>query len=131
MLTRDRPEMAKRAVASFRAQTYENACLLMFNTGCDMPGLSSLGRPSTRKVVHWHRPEYAGKTIGELRNLAIQAEHEWWGFKSDIIAHFDDDLSHPNRLAEQVALLQQSGADAVGYGSAVLGHARSLASHSK
>ena len=32
MLTRDRPEMAKRAVASFRAQTYGNKLLLIYDT---------------------------------------------------------------------------------------------------
>jgi hypothetical protein len=50
-------------------------------------------------------------SIGWLRNEANTS------FPSvDIIAHFDDDdWSHPNRLTEQVALLQASGADAVGY----------------
>jgi hypothetical protein len=34
----------------------------------------------------------------------------------DILIHWDDDdWSHPNRIAEQVALLQASGADCVGY----------------
>jgi hypothetical protein len=34
----------------------------------------------------------------------------------DIFVHFDDDdFSHPNRIDEQVALLQSSGADVVGY----------------
>lgn len=120
LLTRDRPEMTARAVASFRAQTYGNACMLIFNTGGDLIGLDSLGRPSARKVAHWHRPEYVGKSIGELRNLAIHAEADWWGFESDIIATFDsDDVSHASRISEQVALLQSSGADCVGYNEAV------------
>jgi hypothetical protein len=34
----------------------------------------------------------------------------------DIVAHFDsDDISHSERLSEQVALLQSSGADVVGF----------------
>ena len=34
----------------------------------------------------------------------------------EVFVHFDsDDLSHPNRIAEQVAFLQSSGADVVGY----------------
>jgi glycosyltransferase involved in cell wall biosynthesis len=40
--------------------------------------------------------------------------------RGEIIAHFDDDdWSHPNRIAEQVALLQASGADVVGYNEAL------------
>lgn len=53
-------------------------------------------------------------TIGETRNCGNDTA------TGDIIAHFDDDdWSHPNRIAEQVALLQSSGADAVGYNEAL------------
>ena len=37
-------------------------------------------------------------------------------FSPDILIHFDDDdWSHPERISEQVALLESSGADVVGY----------------
>ena len=87
MLTRgDRPAMEARAIRGFDSQTYQNKELLIFDTS-DVDG-----------------------TIGALRNLAnARADGE-------IIAHLDnDDLSHTYRLAEQVALLQASGADCVGY----------------
>lgn len=60
-----------------------------------------------RMRVQWNNGQYP---IGELRNNINTEAH------ADIIFHFDsDDWSHPNRIAEQVALLQSSGADVVGY----------------
>jgi hypothetical protein len=57
------------------------------------------------------RAAVEGVTIGEMRNRANEL-----AAGTDIICHFDDDdWSHPNRIAEQVALLQATGADCVGY----------------
>jgi len=55
--------------------------------------------------------------IGQLRNRANSYACSGEGFGvPDILMHLDsDDRSHPNRIAEQVALLQSSGADVVGY----------------
>ena len=60
-----------------------------------------------RKVLSiWQRPG----TIGALRNIANEK------VDADIIVHIDDDdISHPARIAEQVSLLQATGADVVGY----------------
>jgi glycosyltransferase involved in cell wall biosynthesis len=108
LLTKDRTEMAARAVRSFRAQTYSNKRLLIFDTGNDKAGyfLDDDG------IAHqWTDLSLQAWTIGRLRNEAIARAGE-----CDIICHFDDDdVSHPNRLSEQVALLQASGADCVGY----------------
>ncbi len=102
MLTRDRPEMAARAVRSFREQTYRRKQLLIYNTGREL--LINL-YPKENQVV-----ESLHCSIGELRNAAVL----YCG--ADIIMHMDDDdVSHPNRIAEQVAFLQSSGADVVGY----------------
>ncbi len=77
--------MHKRAVKCFEAQTYQNAELIVYEG------------PRTT-------------TIGKLRNEANGKAH------GSILAHLDeDDWSHPNRLAEQVALLQSGDWDAVGY----------------
>jgi hypothetical protein len=52
-----------------------------------------------------------GITFGALRNQANA-----FAASADIIAHFDsDDVSHPRRIEEQVAFLQSSGVEAVGY----------------
>lgn len=113
MLTRNRPEMAARAVAAFRAQTYERKRLLVYNTGAKDGNLAHLA-VCMPTLEYWHVPTEARLTIGALRNEA-NSEADY-----DIIAHWDDDdWSHPNRLAEQVALLKSSGADCVGYNEAL------------
>ena len=113
MLTRDRPAMAKRAVESFRAQTYGNKSLLIWDTGPDHE-VRWLAREFrvAKESIH-HVEDVPDFSIGELRNRANDWPH---AREADIIVHWDDDdWSHPNRIAEQVALLQSSGADAVGY----------------
>jgi hypothetical protein len=50
-------------------------------------------------------------TVGALRNEANRLTDE-----GEVLVHWDsDDVSHERRIEEQVALLQASGADAVGY----------------
>ena len=106
MLTADRPELARRAVEAFRAQTYPAKRLLILDSGKEMePDLDNEDRSE-----FWV-PAPTGLTIGELRN---QAAAFWTEYP--IYVHWDsDDWSHPNRIAEQVTLLQSSGADCVGY----------------
>lgn len=107
-LTADRPEMTRQAVECFRAQTYPAKRLLIFDSGREMePNFDNEDRSE-----FWV-PAPTGLTIGELRNAA----NAFWT-EYPIVAHFDsDDYSHPNRIAEQVALLQSSGAQCVGYNS--------------
>ena len=103
MLTRNRPDMARRAVRSFESQTYQNKRLVIWDTVCG---------PTVRHAGHFQHCTIgdAGESIGKLRNQANALCRE------DIIIHFDDDdVSHPNRIAEQVAHLQASGAECVGY----------------
>jgi glycosyltransferase involved in cell wall biosynthesis len=108
LLTRDRPEMTARAVRSFRAQAYAKKRLLVLDTGSESTGYLGDYDGVTH---HWADLSLQGWTIGQLRNEANKRAGD-----ADILCHWDsDDLSHPNRIAEQVALLQASGADAVGY----------------
>jgi len=97
--------MTRRAVASFNAQTYENKKLLIWDTG-------ELNDDFDDEVRVYHIPApQNGRTIGALRNDALGFWTEY-----DIAVTWDsDDWSHPNRIAEQVAHLQASGADVVGY----------------
>lgn len=106
MLTADRPAMAKRAVECFKRQTYPAKTLVVMDTG---NGFESAKYESVKRW--WCRDWHKGKTIGELRNLC-----NGYAAPSDILIHWDDDdYSHPSRIAEQVELLQSSGAEAVGY----------------
>lgn len=125
MLTRDRPEMVRQAIRCWASQTYkiQKTRLLIYDSG--VPPLrimaEELGLECRYSDGHtgvlYQRGE-PGESIGALRNKANKyASENHYGFKPhDVIIHWDDDdWSHPNRIAEQVALLQSSGADAVGY----------------
>jgi hypothetical protein len=84
MLVCGRPELTVRAIRCFEAQVYEPKELVQYHNTGDRP-------------------------IGALRNAANALA------TGEIMCHFDtDDWSHANRVSEQVALLQASGADCVG-----------------
>ena len=114
MLTRDRPAMAARAVAAFRAQTYGRFSVLVYDTSPVMP--AEYPEYGSNSVLYHYRGA-TDKTIGALRNEAIEfAMIAKQPKQFDIFLHADDDdWSHPNRISEQVALLHETGAEAVGY----------------
>lgn len=106
MVTRDRPLLAGRSVDCFRRQSYPNRELLVLDDGAD-PSLEqsihSLGDPSIRFI---RLPE-EGKTLGELRNLAVELA------SGEYVAQWDDDdLSDPNRLEIQMAAIHVTRSDA-------------------
>jgi hypothetical protein len=108
MLTKDRSGLAARAVECFRKQIYQNKRLVILDTG-----VQSAGYFGDYDCVshHWADLSLREWTIGALRN-EVNKQSAY----SEIIAHFDDDdWSHPSRISEQVALLQSSGSDCVGY----------------
>jgi len=109
MLTRDRPELARRAVECFRAQAYDPAKRMLLILDSGEPSWYDM-RSDAENEALIGSAVHADKTIGALRNIANAC------CDADIIIHFDDDdWSHPNRIAEQVALLQASGVGCVGY----------------
>ena len=114
MLTADRPELARRAVECFRRQTYPAKRLLIYDTSkAEIEWPEDYYEDDDVVVIESKDTDHHGnaKTIGYLRNRAIAFWTEY-----PIICHWDDDdYSHPNRIAEQVALLESSGADVVGY----------------
>lgn len=108
MLANGRPEMVKRAIRCFQAQTYRPVKMLIYNSG-EMP-IPDL--PAYVGEAHLVGPP-KGITIGELRNRANRSP---LAEDADVLIHWDsDDWSHPNRITEQVALLQASGKECVGY----------------
>jgi len=114
MLTANRPEMAKQAVACFLRQTYTGKCKLMILDTGEVPAWPSPAENERdRRIGIFNAAHYSGPenlramTIGELRNFAARC------VPADIICHFDDDdYSAPQRISEQVASLQASGAEA-------------------
>jgi hypothetical protein len=115
--------MAKRAVECFREQRYENKRMLIYDSGdiCLEPQNDIFG-----SIVHvYAKPR--GRTIGRLRNdanrLAVECDTE-------VLIHLDDDdWSGPERFAEQVDLLQSTGADVCGYNEAVFWNCRMCDRH--
>ncbi len=113
MLTADRPELARQAVECFRQQTYDpiRRTLLIFDNGNDTDWYDSRCDSENEFHAIIDTQGMRQRSIGTLRNEA----NEYAG-GPEVLIHWDsDDLSHPNRIAEQVALLQSSGADVVGY----------------
>lgn len=111
LLTADRSEMTRQAVECFKAQTYANKRLLVYDTGRKPLHDLDIGDSAWPEWYAQRGPERA--TIGELRNLAATFP---MACNAEIIIHLDsDDYSHPSRISEQVALLQSSGADVVGF----------------
>lgn len=108
--------MAARAVRCFNAQTYRQKELLVYCTD-DHDGYGHVATPwltfrDDRRIGLVASHERQAFSIGALRNAA----NDQAGSMAQVIIHWDDDdISHPNRIAEQVALLQSSGADCVGY----------------
>ncbi len=119
-LTRDRPAMLRRAIESFRSQTYDHKRLFVLDNGLTPTYPASLR--SNEVALHW-QPSF-GKSVGTLRNMANDLVATGLGQPAmnddspKILVHWDsDDWSHPNRIAEQVSLLQASEAECVGYHS--------------
>lgn len=109
MLMNGRAEMARKAVDSFKTQTYANKRLLVWDTG----ELNAYFETEDELVGHVPAEAYREPrpTIGKLRN---EANAFWNSFP--ILCHWDsDDWSHPRRIEEQVVLLQASGKGCVGY----------------
>lgn len=115
MLLHDgREEMARKAIECFRAQTYPKRMMLIVDS---RPGDVEESFYS-EGVAHRWAPDWHDMTVGALRNAANGSAIEFC--EPEIIAHFDsDDYSSPERLTEQVALLQATGAQAVGYREAL------------
>ncbi len=108
MLSRDRPEMAARAMRSFRDQTYPRLELVVVSQGTAAYRqlLARLGREQGAGNV---RVVGAGPglTLGALRNLAVDAA------AGELVCQWDDDDGHhPERVARQVQTLVEEGARA-------------------
>ena len=105
MLVNGREAMVRKAAECIQLQTARGLSIVILDSG-EQPveGISDYCGAYCWFPGMLHCP------IGELRNFANGMTD------ADIIAHCDsDDWSHPRRIEEQVALLQSTGADVVGY----------------
>lgn len=119
MLADGRGPMARRAIRSFRSQTYGNVYLLAWDTTRDGHALPddeiyALGAQD-RRITWWGGSR--GTSIGAMRNEALRWAVSGPTPHPEIFAHWDsDDWSSPTRVAEQIALLRSSPSiECVGY----------------
>jgi len=98
-VTRNRVPMLRRAVACFRAQTYQPRELVILYETDDLATcayVETLREPMIRLVA-----SRAGIPLGALRNTAIEQSRGHYVAQWD-----DDDWYAPNRLAVQIGVLQ-------------------------
>ena len=115
LLTRNRPDFLRRAIASYRAQTYplHRRRLLILDSGDSAPlalaGLLNTYAETRIVTTHLKLP------IGALRNMACE-----YATECDVISHMDDDDHYaPTYLESQVSRLLKSGKQLVGFHSAL------------
>lgn len=107
LITKDRPDLAWRAVEAFLEQSYHNKELVVIDEGGTklQQKLESLGSLEDHNIVY-HRNNQPC-TLGELRNLAVETA------KGSYVCQWDDDdLYHKDRLAYQLISCLQSDASA-------------------
>ena len=112
MATHNRRRFVPEAIACFLAQTIPDSELIIVDNGDDL--IMDL-IPQTRGRIHYlplmgHRYHFC-----ELRDLGIQVARGKY-----LAVWDDDDLSHPERLAVQVAALEHSGKKLCLLGSSVV-----------
>lgn len=84
-------QLARKSAADFFRQTWPNRELLVINDG----GYSLSGLGDGLREIRVD----SGKTLGELRNIGLEAAKGEW-----IIQWDDDDRHHPDRIRQQMSL---------------------------
>ena len=104
MITKNRPELAWRAIECFLSQSYSAKELVIIDEG--ELQLQKLVRQLNSPLIRYYRNE-SPKKLGRLRNQAIRlAEGEY------VCQWDDDDLYHPTKIAHQIAVCLHYQADA-------------------
>jgi glycosyltransferase involved in cell wall biosynthesis len=107
MVTADRVDLARRAVQCFVQQTHANRELIVVDDG------NADYRPLLRAaeafapVKHIKLPNSNRRSLGELRNIAIEAANGDWCIQWD-----DDEWYHAERVSRQLATAIASGVGA-------------------
>lgn len=106
MVTRNRADLARFAIAAFLRQTYRQRELVIVDDGPDdalARYVQALARPEIRML----RLPDEGAPLGELRNRAVDEARGRYVAQWD-----DDDLADPQRLECQYQVLRQTGSHA-------------------
>lgn len=103
-VTKHRRDMLPRAVTCFQRQSYPDRELVVVNDAED--GTREYVAALRDERIVYVRPEQVDVRLGELRNVALAHARGKYVAQWD-----DDDWHHPDRLAEQVAHLEEAGAD--------------------
>jgi glycosyltransferase involved in cell wall biosynthesis len=106
MVTSDRPRLAERAIECFIAQSYPNRELVVID-GSDSDQLQQGVEAIRIRKIKLQRVRPAGRSMGELRNLAVQKAAGQY-----VCIWDDDDLYDPDRLSVQMSAITTLGADA-------------------
>lgn len=116
MLANGRPAMVERAIRCFKRQTYDYRHLLIFDSGkeplYDMAQRTFAADPTDITISYCYNEASNGLPIGTLRNKANELSLKSW----ELLCHWDsDDWSHHRRIEEQVALIDHTRKECVGY----------------
>jgi hypothetical protein len=106
MVTRDRPRLAARAIECFLAQSYPNRELVVID-GSESEDLQQGIEAICYPPIKPHRERQAGRSMGELRDLAVDKSSGQY-----VCVWDDDDLYDPDRLSIQMSAITTLGADA-------------------
>lgn len=106
MVTSNRPRHAERAIECFIAQSYPNRELVVID-GSESDQLQQGVEAIRIRKIKLHRERPAGRSMGELRNLAVQRSSGQY-----VCIWDDDDLYDPDRLSVQMSAINRLNADA-------------------
>lgn len=106
MVTTDRARLAERAIECFIAQSYPNRELVVLD-GSDSDQLQQGIEAIRIRKIKLHREPQTGRSMGELRNLAVERSAGQY-----VCIWDDDDLYDPDRLSIQMNAITSLGADA-------------------
>lgn len=106
MVTRDRPDLARRAIHCFRQQTYPQKELIVIDDG-EKKSLEDWVENLNDKRISYFRLPSKKKSLGELRNLSVTKACGTYLAQWD-----DDDLSNPSRLEIQMSVIKALKAEA-------------------
>ncbi len=103
-VTLGRPRLLERAIRSFRGQRYPRTELVIIYEGFDQPTKDVLDLVVDPNIVKIEAPDDPGVTLGSLRNMAVSKCSGEYFCQWD-----DDDYSHPERVAFQMKVIEETG----------------------